>query len=600
MTQVMVVLLCAALMLLLTGTARAEEVRDLYPDTWVATDALGRALPGYAECGPPKADRTVGIFYFINHGTHQESGPFDVTKILAANPENPQWGKGSHHWGEPELGYYLADDDYVTRRHARQLADAGVDVIIFDVTNGRTFFEIYTNICRVYTEMRAQGEGTPQIAFLAHEQCVHQLYKEFYSKGLYRDLWFLWKGKPLLMFGQHIGWKPEAAYPREIRDFFTMRASWAWDSLPWYGEGGYHRWPWIAHYPQPVGWDVKGEAEYVPVGVGQHPVSGIGRSYHDGKQPPVDRYDVTPFTDEGLHFQEQWGRALEVDPAFVFVTGWNEWIAGRFTFDGDYKNLWERFCFFPGAKMGRATRALNKGDTLFIDQYNREFSRDAEPMKGGHTDDYYYQLVANVRRYKGVRVPEAAGPAKTIDLAGPFTQWTEVRPEFRNHAGSTDHRNHPGWGDAGPYVNTTGRNDIIASKVAHDDTMVYLYVACSGIITPSTDPFWMLLFLDADQNHATGWEGYDYLVNAEIVDGSTTAIQRWDGQWRDAGRARFRVEGRELMIALPREAVGQTDRVAFDFHWADNIQKLGDITEFFINGDSAPPRRFNYRYVSAG
>lgn len=41
--------------------------RDLQADTWVATDALGRTLPGYAECGPRKTNRTVAMFYFVTH-----------------------------------------------------------------------------------------------------------------------------------------------------------------------------------------------------------------------------------------------------------------------------------------------------------------------------------------------------------------------------------------------------------------------------------------------------------------------------------------------------------------------------------------------------
>ena len=48
--------------------------------------------------------------------------------------------------------------------------------------------------------------------------------------------------------------------------------------------------------------------------------------------PEADRYDVTPDTDKGLYFAEQWSRASEVDPEFVFVTGSNGvWTAGQMT-----------------------------------------------------------------------------------------------------------------------------------------------------------------------------------------------------------------------------------------------------------------------------
>ncbi|RLC73874.1 MAG: hypothetical protein DRI61_17675, partial [Chloroflexi bacterium] len=37
--------------------------RDLYADTWVATDGVGRELSGYEECGEPRDDKIAAIFY---------------------------------------------------------------------------------------------------------------------------------------------------------------------------------------------------------------------------------------------------------------------------------------------------------------------------------------------------------------------------------------------------------------------------------------------------------------------------------------------------------------------------------------------------------
>ncbi len=85
--------LILSLTLILGGfTAYTEEpyYRDLSPDTWVATDALGRAMPDYATVGPVKEDqrRVVGIFYITWHrdGLAKMKSPYaaDVSKILAA------------------------------------------------------------------------------------------------------------------------------------------------------------------------------------------------------------------------------------------------------------------------------------------------------------------------------------------------------------------------------------------------------------------------------------------------------------------------------------------------------------------------------------
>lgn len=63
----------------------STPAKDLRSDTWTATDALGRALPGFDECGPRKGNRVVGMFYFVTHNNNgAKQGPFDVTKILAA------------------------------------------------------------------------------------------------------------------------------------------------------------------------------------------------------------------------------------------------------------------------------------------------------------------------------------------------------------------------------------------------------------------------------------------------------------------------------------------------------------------------------------
>ncbi len=594
---------------------------DVFADTWVGTDALGRSLPGVDECGPPRPDRFVGIFYFICNNYTGQDKPYDVTKTIAENPSDPPFVGGKpYFWGEPELGYYRSNDRWVIRQHAYLLADAGVDTLIFDVTNDVTFPETYLAICEVFSQIRAEGESTPDICFLASEKSIYQVWENLYAAGRYSDLWFRWKGKPLLIFGQ---WEKRGdmnlvTFPDYIQDFFTIRNSWAWDSLSWYGDGrdntprrdntsrlggtplGYHRWPWVAHTPQCIGWDQPGVAEMVPVAVGQHPLSNIGRSFHDGSQPPTNAYDVTAWTDQGLHFAEQWKRALEVDPEFIFITGWNEWTAGSAVCEDPSQEalqaLWD---FFPGAVLGRAGKELRKGDRYFIDQYNQEYSRDAEPMKGGHSDNYYYQMLANIRRFKGVRsLPKASKPV-TIDPSGSFTQWKPVQPEYRDHLYETEHRNEPGWGSSGPYVNRTGRNEFVRAKVTSDEKMVYFYAQTRLPISPTTDPNWMMLFLDIDQSVNTGYLGYDYVINWPVLDAGRTTVKKNIGgwNWELVGEAWLRVEGNQLMLGIARDLLGlDQNPILFDFHWCDNLSHPGDLGDFLVSGDSAPSRRANFRY----
>lgn len=182
---------------------------------------------------------------------------------------------------------------------------------------------------------------------------------------------------------------------------------------------------------------VKREAEMIPVTVAQHPLSNIGRSFHNFNQPHADKYDLTPYTDQGLCFEEQW----------------------------------------------------NKVEAVYYD-----------------------------------------------------------------HIGDVEHRNSPGQGQAGPYVNTTGRNDIVTLKVAYDASAVYFYAETREALSPSSDPNWMLLFVDTDQNKETGWEGYELLINSRVTDNKTTTMV-WlnkDGSLGKSLPVPYQISQNKLMIKVKR------------------------------------------------
>jgi hypothetical protein len=477
----------------------------------------------------------------------------------------------------------LGDDRWVLRKHAQMLADAGVDTLIFDTSNKLIYKHNYTALFDALTELRREGNRTPDVAFLTPfwdpASTVQELYDELYAKGLYADLWFRWEGKPLILAN------PAQISP-SLRDFFTFRRP-----QPDYFQGPTEpdMWSWLEVYPQHVFRNRRGEKEQVSVGVAQNAVKdanglrlgtlsepgALGRSYHGGAHAPAPDAVL-----HGYNFAEQWERALAEDPRFVFVTGWNEWFGGRHT-------------EFLGVKM----------PSMFVDTFNQENSRDIEPMKGGHGDNYYYQLASYVRRFKGVRPLPAATPPKTINLDGDFSQWGDVGPEFRDDIGDTAHRDHPGFNTVTRYVNATGRNDFVALKVARDSDFIYFYARTADAITSHTDPNWMMLFINADCDHRTGWHGYDFVVNHRVKDARTTFVQRtrngWN--WQNAAEVPFRVRSDELMLAIPRKVLGLPAGDAplrLEFKWADNLQTEDAIEEFTVNGDSAPNGRFNYLYAT--
>ena len=574
-----------AALLLPAAAATAQSTRpaapawDTYADTWVATDGLGRALPTFEQVGPPKPNKTVVMFYYLWMDGRGEK-IYDMAKLQHQKP-GAVVGPGEWWWwGEPLLGYYRSTDPFVCRVHASQLADAGVDTLAFDTTNGYTHEPQYLAVCKALQDGRDLGLATPDLFHVTHNkprETVQKLYDDFYGKDLYPDLWFRWMGKPLVLTD------PDQLTP-QLRDAFTTRQCWAYsDPKKWFGNGR-DKWTWLDHYPQQAGWhDDPNLPEELSVSAAQHAHTLIGRSFHDGKEPPADQRKPA----EGLYFAEQWKRALEVSPEVVFVTNYNEWIAKAYPDPGRV---------FMGRKM-------QKGDGFFVDEYDPEFSRDIEPAmptaaNQGVDDNYYYQFVANVRKYKGVR-PLPAVKQIPIAIDGQFADWQAAAPEFRDTLGDPVERDFDGFATGTRYVNHTGRNDIAAAKVSYDAQNVYFYVRTRGPLSPATDDDWMVLYLDTDQNATTGWLGYDFAINRTGVGPRSTRLEANTGGkdvWRTINpNVKFEVAGNEMEIAIPLASLGGALPTGIDFKWADHCHAAGDWTDFTLNGDAAPNARFNYR-----
>lgn len=567
-----------------------------------ATDALGRKLP---MTGGVKKDRYVGLFYWLWHSQYQAKGEMAISisdhikknKQLSSSPnarinyDDPAWpDKAVYFWSEPLFGFYTNTDKWVLRKHAEMLADAGVDVIFFDCTNGDQVWKpSYTALCQAFIDARKDGILTPQIAFVTAlgptsegQNAINQLYGQFYKPGLYKELWFLWEGKPLILaysdLMKEVPGNPNGTrLHEEMKNFFTFRpVKPDYESKP----VRTNQWGWLEIYPQHS--FVKkddGGYEEMPISVAQNwskergltamnAPNVFGRSYTSAKGHDK-RVNAASY---GLNFQEQWNRALKQDIQMIFITGWNEWIAGRH-------------------------REWGKQANAFPDEYDIEHSRDIEPMKGGYSDNYYYQMVANIRKFKGVPVEEKASLRKKIKIDGVVDEWKEVRPEYKAHKGSTLHRNSPGFQNT-HYINNSGRNDIVRAKVASDEGYVYFYVETADKLTPHTDPNWMTLFIDTDRRKDTGWQGYDLVINRKKVASRSTIEKSVKAKsWAIAGVTEYAYSDKYLELRVPISLIMRRNKqLDFEFKWSDNRQKEGDIMDFWLNGDVAPSGRFNYHY----
>ncbi len=561
---------------------------------WRAIDALGRSVDAVDVNGELREGKKVGIFYFLwlNESVPKapwNDGPYDLTKLLAKLPasdlkdielsKSKLWaGPGvMHFWGEPLYGYYVSRDPWVIRRHVQLLVDAGVDFLVFDTTNNVTYPDAVAAICNVMLQMRKEGATTPQLTFMINTnaaQTAEKLWNEVYSKAEYAPLLLQLDGKPLLVGDPNVITNPT------IKEKLTLRrAHWPFEMV-----NTENAWHWEAAYPQPYGWSKDpNKAEQVNVSVAQNlsrkpdaHVENMSSGQARGRSFSEGRLEERLATDLGLNFAEQWTRAYELDPEFVMITGWNEWIAGR----------WPR------------------GDrNVFVDQYNREYSRDIEPMKGGHHDNYYLQMIQGIRKYKGVAPLPQLTSFKTIDVQGDFAQWRDVELVFSDWLGETTARDFPGCGET-HYKNTSGRNDFISFKATRDENAFYFYAKTASAISEDRDG--LCLLINTDDNLKSGFIGGDVLIGAKY-DENSASVANYSGKksdqwrWTVSGEVEYKVAGNEIMIAVPYSVLGLTKETAsFDklgFKWLDNFVGKLSIDDLYTRGDVAPESRFFFQAI---
>ena len=577
---------------------------DIFSDTWVTSDDVGRTV---AYSGTAPNERKVGIFYFLWHednnnknalydhtAAYESGGRKELEKVIKQGSEGY-----AHYWGEPYFGYYCSNDEWVIRKHGAMLAEAGIDFVYFDTTNGPLYKRNYEAVMKVWAQMRQEGLKTPDVCFILKNDNKTELaaiWRDLYSCGLYEDLWFRWLGKPVIMFTGR-GYK----LTDEQKDFFTVRISWATESGDWYtDEGGIGCWPWASMYKQKPGIRKDGntrviEQMAVMCGFWANGSFGTnaGRSYTKATGEPRDKsegawdygFGLYPQTSGlGLAYQECFDFAIQKKPELIMITGWNEWWAGRWN--------------VLGQTLALEYTSNDSNKSMYVDNFNPEYSRDIEPMKGGFGDNYYYQTVINVRKYKGSRAQEAAFGQASIDINGDDTQWFTVGPEYRDVRGDTARRDHVSYAGGLRYTNDTGRNDILVSKVSADGEYLYFFVECAENITAREGDNWMNLFIKSDGDDTNGWYGFDYVINRSGSDGKAS-VERFKGGWNfeSVGEAEYAQSGKTLKIKVKKDLIGYNGN-SFDFKWADNSVSDGNIMGFLDKGDTAPDGRFCYRYTT--
>ncbi|MGV3763816.1 hypothetical protein [Parapedobacter sp.] len=291
----------------------------------------------------------------------EEPNPPNIAEVLAGRQE---WGgvHQFHYWAKPALGYYRSHDKEVIRQHMTWLAEAGVDFIIIDNTNASVAWaetddwDLFISmpcqaILDVMVAMRKEGKETPYLVFWSsvNEEkgwsVMEKTYEEFYTNETYKDCFVYWEGKPLALATSMIAHPPQT---------FTVRKMWGLNQQP-----APEEWSFLNTENVPA-YGADGEVEQMAVCTATQETYMTEPTAHG--------------RDHGRFFYQQWTRAFAHRPKVITITWWNEWAAQRFLDDD--------------------------GNSRFVDNYDEQYSRDIEPMEGGHGDQYYQWMKQYITAYK--------------------------------------------------------------------------------------------------------------------------------------------------------------------------------------------------------
>lgn len=528
-------------------------------------DDLGREL--YIS-GKQGNCRQVALFYNTNHYGWASTDIFQDTldQGMLPAPYHIYW------WGLPLLGMYQSDDEWVLRKHIEMFIYAGIDFLVFDTTNGFAYPKFALKLMELLHEYNVNGWDAPKVVFYTNTDSPKtdmEAFTNIYEKGLYPDTWYMVDGKPLIISRDPLP---------VINEFFTVRYS-QWPNEPRV-EAGF---PWIDFSDvASIYYDKDGRHGVMPVSVAQNSSPDAlfsdnvlwgmkgseggsrGRSWHDGDD------NITESSYKyGYNFQEEWDRAIDSDAETAMVLQWNEWRARVFE------------C---------------KGRPAVYDEFTNEYSRDIEPMQGGHFDNYYLQLVDNVRRFKNSGGKTVFSGNITIDINGPFGQWNQVSQFYADMPHGNARRDADSISGE-RLTDNTGRNSLIGAKVCKDAENVYFYVLAGNDILTETSGTWMNLFIDTDGDLTNNWNGYEFRVN-NIESHGKLRFERYNGSYFEkAAEVPYRILGNQMMLSIRKGDLGISgDDFTINFKWADSTKELESYEDFYRHGDTMPYGRFNYTF----
>ena len=581
-------------------TAAAYSVLNI-----AGTDDFGRVISPVD--GKVNSDRYVGMFYFLTLGQHaNHTGIYDINLITYESTYHKAFTNydtfitpvgSAHFWGEPVWGYYNSLDPWVMRKQVEMLTMAGVDFLVLDTSNNVLYDSVTTLLFSILKEYQDLGWDVPRVVYYLgkHEPLsadvavLKQAHAHFYAKEEYRSLWFTPNdpAHPMIIAPDTVIAalrRSKVEQETQLAEFFDFRVT-QWPTEATLHENGA---PWIDfNYPQTSqdGWISLSTAQHVTVNM-----TDVHNSRGRGWAPTKKLHDTWYGRNDhekwrmDLNFQAQWNTVLDMTPEqrakdarFVFLTGWNEWVAEKLR--------------------------GGENDYFTCDTYNPEYSRDIEPSRSNGMKDYaYFMTIMNIHNDNFAPAVHYEYPAATPDITKDDTAvWERSAAVYRDFTGECADRNFKAMGGDTVYKDTTGRNDIDTITVLRDSAYLYFRITCVEDITPheAGDTGWMNLWLKTDAAEGDLMGGYEFVVNRE-VEGECSRILRCKSPDRleDVGEADVKVYGKAMIIRIPLSALGLSEHsYHVEFKVTDNVQRMiEDPLNLYSTGDAAPIGSLNFSF----
>ncbi len=590
--------------------APSNELHKATINSLVATDALNRS---FGESEVYDSEKEVGMFYFVWHGAHT-SGVYNISELLESNP-TALWGldrdslkvapaNTMYYWDEPLYGYYSSDDPWVMKRHMELFTMSGIDYIALDLTNLLTYDNAILTAAEEIIRLQEQGWNPPTIIPIFGENSasvanVYGFYEKMYKSEEYSSVWYKDKtsGKPVLSIDisktvDALGFEKFT----ELANYFELRNTlWPYQHKEENSEIEYNDYSWMDwYYPQ----HITPETGKINVSVAQHPSYAFSTS----KNPALEatHYNTNrgrgwnyktgenneSKAESGLNLENQWktAHANRSEVQEVFVTGWNEWIATKHL-GTDYF----------------VEKANDVGESVFVDTFNMEFSRDLEMMADGYGDNFYLQNMSNTRRFKNPTESKfragKASPALNGSFAGGRT--------YLDIQGEVVARDFVGTVPTLRYTNDTNRNDVASTEVVNDGKYLYIKVnTVEDILFDYEKNNNLNILLSVAGVAGAKWNGYNFVVNREAAKSgsSKSSLEKCatNGEYAftKVGEVESYLSGKVFAVKIPLSLLGIKNASAFtvDFKVTDNISEPSDIMKYYVDGESAPIGRLNYRY----